>query len=86
MTTFSSKHVKDVKSLSSEELLQLLEIARVLRMAMERNDQEKLKELHPYHEDFIKILEKYPLRLELNKVKNIEGSLDSIWEFQIFIN
>lgn len=57
MTTFSSKHVKDVKSLSSEELLQLLEIARVLRMAMERNDQEKLKELEHSRPMLLMLLE-----------------------------
>lgn len=64
------------------ELIQNSIDATMLRIWLEE-DQEKLKELHPYHEDFIKILEKYPLLLELNKVKNIEGSLDSIWEFQI---
>lgn len=64
------------------ELIQNSIDATMLRIWLEE-DQENLKELHPYHEDFLKILEKYPLRLELNKVKNIEGSLDSIWEFQI---
>ncbi|WP_312328507.1 histidine kinase [Acinetobacter sp.] len=64
------------------ELIQNSIDATMLRIWLEE-DQEKLKELHPYHEEFIKILEKYPLRLEINKVKNIEGSLDSIWEFQI---
>lgn len=64
------------------ELIQNSIDATMLRIWLEE-DQERLKELHPYHEDFFKILEKYPLRLELNKVKNIEGSLDSIWEFQI---
>ncbi|RZG72748.1 histidine kinase [Acinetobacter wuhouensis] len=64
------------------ELIQNSIDATMLRIWLEE-DQEKLKELHPYHEDFLKILEKYPLRLEINKVKNIEGSLDSIWEFQI---
>lgn len=64
------------------ELIQNSIDATMLRIWLEE-DQEKLKELHPYHEDFLKILEKYPLRLEVNKVKNIEGSLDSIWEFQI---
>lgn len=64
------------------ELIQNSIDATMLRIWLEE-DQEKLKELHPYHEDFLKILEKYPLRLEINKVKNIEGTLDSIWEFQI---
>ncbi len=64
------------------ELIQNSIDATMLRVWLEE-DQEKLKELHPYHEDFLKILEKYPLRLEINKVKNIEGTLDSIWEFQI---
>ena len=64
------------------ELIQNSIDATMLRIWLEE-DQEKLKELHPYHEDFLKILEKYPLRLEVNKVKNIEGSLDGIWEFQI---
>ena len=64
------------------ELIQNSIDATMLRIWLEE-DQEKLKELHPYHEDFLKILEKYPLRLEINKIKNIEGSLDSIWEFQI---
>lgn len=64
------------------ELIQNSIDATMLRIWLEE-DQEKLKELHPYHEDFLKILEKYPLRLEINKVKNIEGTLDSIWGFQI---
>lgn len=64
------------------ELIQNSIDATMLRIWLEE-DQEKLKELHPYHEDFLKILEKYPLQLEINKVKNIEGTLDSIWEFQI---
>ncbi|WP_434278522.1 HD domain-containing protein [Acinetobacter sp. CE-15] len=64
------------------ELIQNSIDATMLRIWLEE-DQEILKELHPYHEDFLKILEKYPLRLELNKVKNIEGTLDSIWQFQI---
>lgn len=64
------------------ELIQNSIDATMLRIWLEE-DQEKLKELHPYHAEFIKILEKYPLRLEINKVKNIEGTLDSIWEFQI---
>ncbi|MCH7387373.1 histidine kinase [Acinetobacter modestus] len=64
------------------ELIQNSIDATMLRIWLEE-DQEKLKDLHPYHEEFLKILEKYPLRLEVNKVKNIEGSLDSIWEFQI---
>ena len=64
------------------ELIQNSIDATMLRIWLEE-DQEILKELHPYHKDFLKILEKYPLQLEINKVKNIEGSLDSIWEFQI---
>lgn len=64
------------------ELIQNSIDATMLRIWLEE-DQEILKELHPYHEDFLKILEKYPLRLEINKIKNIEGTLDSIWEFQI---
>lgn len=64
------------------ELIQNSIDATMLRIWLEE-DQERLQELHPYHEDFLKILEKYPLQLEINKVKNIEGSLDSIWEFQI---
>ncbi len=64
------------------ELIQNSIDATMLRVWLEE-DQERLKELHPYHEDFLKILEKYPLQLEINKVKNIEGTLDSIWEFQI---
>ncbi|MFW2095228.1 histidine kinase [Acinetobacter sp. ULE_I057] len=64
------------------ELIQNSIDATMLRIWLEE-DQEILKELHPYHEDFLKILQKYPLRLEINKVKNIEGTLDSIWEFQI---
>lgn len=64
------------------ELIQNSIDATMLRIWLEE-DQERLKELHPYHEDFLQILEKYPLQLEINKVKNIEGTLDSIWEFQI---
>lgn len=64
------------------ELIQNSIDATMLRIWLEE-DQEALKELHPYHKDFRKILEKYPLQLEINKIKNIEGTLDSIWEFQI---
>lgn len=64
------------------ELIQNSIDATMLRIWL-AEDQERLKELHPYHEDFLQILEKYPLQLEINKVKNIEGTLDSIWEFQI---
>ncbi|WP_089605936.1 HD domain-containing protein [Acinetobacter piscicola] len=64
------------------ELIQNSIDATMLRIWLEE-DQEKLKELHPYHQDFFKILEKYPLQLEINRVKNVEGTLDSIWEFQI---
>lgn len=64
------------------ELIQNSIDATMLRIWLEE-DQEILKKLHPYHKDFLKILEKYPLQLEINKVKNIEGTLDSIWEFQI---
>lgn len=64
------------------ELIQNSIDATMLRIWLEE-DQEKLRELHPYHEDFLKILQKYPLRLEINKFKNIEGTLDSIWEVQI---
>lgn len=64
------------------ELIQNSIDATMLRIWLEE-DQQALKELHPYHKDFRKILEKYPLQLEINKIKNIEDTLDSIWEFQI---
>ncbi len=57
MTTFAPRHIRDVKDLTPEELLQLLEIARVLRMAMERNDQEKLKELEHSRPMLLMLLE-----------------------------
>ena len=44
------------------ELIQNSIDATMLRVWLEE-DQERLKELHPYHEDFLKILEKYPLQL-----------------------
>lgn len=45
MVTFKRKPIKGVKDLNSAELLQLLEIARILQKALERNDHDKLKEL-----------------------------------------
>lgn len=64
------------------ELIQNSIDATMLRIWLEE-DQGRLKELHPYHEDFLKILKKYPLQLEINKIINVEGTLNSIWELQI---
>ncbi|MEQ1307860.1 HD domain-containing protein [Acinetobacter bereziniae] len=64
------------------ELIQNSIDATMLRIWLEE-DQNLLKQLNPYHLEFRKILEKYPLQLEMNKVTDIDGSLNSIWEFKI---
>ncbi len=64
------------------ELIQNAIDATMLRIWLEE-DQELLKTLNPYHMDFIKILERYPLEIRLEKVKDLSNSLDSIWQLSI---
>lgn len=61
------------------ELIQNSIDATMLRIWLEE-DQEKLRGLNPYHEDFKKILKKYPLSLSIEQIKS-ECSPKKIWRF-----
>ncbi|ENX40716.1 HD domain-containing protein [Acinetobacter courvalinii] len=64
------------------ELMQNAIDATMLRIWLEE-DQELLTTLHPYHEEFFKLLKKYPISVRLEKKYQIENTLNSIWELSI---
>jgi len=64
------------------ELMQNAIDATMLRIWLEE-DQELLTTLHPYHEEFFKLLKKYPISVGLEKKYQIENTLNSIWELSI---
>ncbi len=64
------------------ELMQNAIDATMLRIWLEE-DQELLTTLHPYHEEFFKILKKYPISVSLEKKYQIDNTLNSIWELSI---
>lgn len=64
------------------ELIQNAIDATMLRIWVEE-DQELLKTLNPYHDEFEKILNKYPINIKLDKKYEIKDSLDSIWTLSI---
>jgi len=64
------------------ELIQNAIDATMLRIWLEE-DQEKIKKLHPYHPEFIKIFKKYPIEINILKIHSDIGSGNKLWEMNI---
>ncbi|MFJ1521087.1 ATP-binding protein, partial [Acinetobacter sp. ABJ_C1_1] len=64
------------------ELIQNAIDATMLRIWLEE-DQEQIKKMHPYHPDFIDICKKYPIEIDIIKVKNNKELNKNLWEIII---
>ncbi len=53
----------------------------MLRVWLENKDE--LIDLNPYDQKYLNIIKNYQLIIDLEKVKDIESSLDSVWELSI---
>ena len=63
------------------ELIQNAIDSTMIRVWLEHKDE--LKDLHPYHEKYLDIIKDYQITINLEKLKDIEGTLNSIWNFTI---
>lgn len=63
------------------ELIQNSIDSTMLRVWLENKDE--LIGLNPYHPKYLKIIKNYQVVIDLGKVKDIENSLDSVWELSI---
>lgn len=67
------------------ELIQNAIDATMLRIWLEE-DQSKIRNLHPYHPDFINLCQKYPINIDISGVPKIGEPNSSIWEITITDN
>lgn len=63
------------------ELIQNSIDSTMLRVWLENKDE--LIDLNPYDQKYLNIIKNYQLIIDLEKVKDIESSLDSVWELSI---
>lgn len=63
------------------ELIQNAIDSTMIRLWLEHKDE--LKDLHPYHEKYLDIIKNYQITINLEKLKDIESTLNSIWKFTI---
>lgn len=64
------------------ELIQNAIDATMLRIWLEE-DQEKIKQLHPYHPEFIEICKKYPIEINILKINSDIEIGNQLWEMNI---
>lgn len=63
------------------ELIQNAIDSTMIRVWLEHKDQ--LNNLHPYHKKYLEIIKDYQITINLEKIKDIEDTLNSIWKFTI---
>lgn len=63
------------------ELIQNAIDSTMIRVWLEHKNE--LDDLNPYHEKYLDIIKNYQIDISLEKIEDIEGTLDSIWKFKI---
>lgn len=63
------------------ELIQNAIDSTMIRIWLEHKDE--LSDLHPYHEKYLDIIRDYQITIDLEKLNDIENTLNSIWKFTI---